>query len=163
MSAAKTFRDVVVSPVLEHLSRYDLRLQSVQAQRLLCGTALVESGLMYYQQVGGPAVSLFQIEPMTFDDVYGRYLPIQRTDLWAAVNELLIPGLGVGAPIKQLAGNTLFACAIARIRYWMETKPLPPESDGVMGLAHYWKDHYNSAAGAGDVEKFVRLYNKHLG
>ena len=161
MNSALTFRNTVISPVLEHLSRCDVRLQSPQAQRLLTGTALVESGLIYYRQMRGPAVSLFQIEPITFEDVYERYLPIQRPDLLGTVNQLLVPAWK--SPIKQLAGNSMFACAITRVRYWMETEPLPTEDEGTMGLAHYWKDHYNSAAGAGSVEKFVRVYNKHLG
>lgn len=144
------FRAEVVDPTLRLLDLY-----SRAASNLMVGTALVESGLKYRRQVGGgPARGLFQIEPATFHDVYRRYLP-RRTGLLCRVNGLLRPNR---EPLEQLADNDRFACAIARLKYWMCPLPLP-DADDAPALAAYWLRHYN-AGGKGTVEKFLAAYTE---
>lgn len=124
----------------------------------MLGTALVESGLEHRKQIGGgPARGLFQIEPQTFHDVYGRYLKT-RQSLLARVNSLLTPHM---PPVDQLWNNDQLGCAIARIRYRYTKEPLPDAED-IEGLAAYWLRHYN-AGGAGTVEKFVRAWKSTKG
>ena len=100
---------------------------------------------------------MFQIEPATFDDIYTRYLR-QRTGLRTVVHGLPVPAL---TPLEQLAGNPRFACAIARMKYWMAPEPLPEAGD-TDALGRYWKAHYNTAQGAGDAAHWAALYQKHV-
>ncbi len=152
MTIVDTLEKSVIAPVFEHLAGHVPRLDSPAARRLLLGTALVESGgREIFQRSGGPAVSLFQIEPATFADVWERYLS-ERLVLRDAVSALAWPGI---EPVVQLPVNQHLACAVARIRYWMTPAPLP-EANDLAALGAYWKRHYNTSQGAGTVEKFVK-------
>ena len=146
----KGFRAAIIDPTL-HL----LDLWSPAASNLMLGTALVESGLEHRKQIGGgPVRGYFQIEPATFHDVYGRYLKT-RQSLLARVNSLLTPLM---PPVDQLWNNDQLGCAIARIRYRYDPKPLP-DADDVEALAAVWVRTYN-AGGAGTVSKFVNAWKK---
>ena len=141
------FRSDIIDPTLKHLDLY-----SPAASTLLLATAIVESRLIHRRQIGGgPARGLFQIERATFDDVYGRYLK-RKSWLLARVNELLTDG----DPWAQIETNDRFACAIARIRYLYDPKPLP-DADDIPALAETWVRVYN-AGGKGTVDKFINAY-----
>lgn len=143
------FRIFVVRPTLKHLD-----LWSQSAENLLIGTALVESKLTYLKQFGaGPALGVFQIEPVTFDDIYFRYLKAKPV-LAIAVQKLVMQPW---PPLEQLTHNLALGCAIARCKYLMDPQPLPDCND-ITGLGQVWKRCYNTLAGAGTVEKFVTAY-----
>ena len=117
------------------------------------------------QKGGGPARSFFQIEasfdyanPATFEDIYERYLR-GRPRFLIAVQDLRMPAF---TPHEQLTGNQHFACAIARMKYWMATEPLPAAGD-IEALGAYWKRHYNTAGGAGKARHWAKLYREHVG
>ena len=55
----------------------------------------------------------------------------------------------------QLVWNLFYATAIARLIYLRRPQPLPPVGD-LPGLAEYWKAHFNTAAGGGTAEDFIR-------
>ncbi len=130
---AMTVDQAIIAPVFEHLAGHVPRLDSPAARRLLLGTALVESGgREIFQRGDGPAVSLFQIEMVTFRDVWDRYLAA-RLAFRDAVDALAWPGIEPGL---QLPVNQHLACATARIRYWMAPEPLPDaEACEAHGLA----------------------------
>ena len=162
MIPTSQFLEYVIQPTLRHMAVAEPQLRTVAAEQLLLGTALMESRLdALKQKGGGPALSVFQIEPSTFEDVYGRYLSSNmkgRATLRTVVRDLVIPAF---TPLEQLAGNPFFACAIARVKYWMVPEPMPPAGD-IQALGHYWKRHYNTAEGAGNEAMFVDLYLKHV-
>ena len=147
------FRAHVIEPTLRELG-----LWSASAERLMIGTALVESGLEeVVQRNGGPARSFFQIEPGTFDDIVDRYLETdRRRDLRVKILGLVMPAFGRW---EQITGNQRFACGVARVRYWMAPEPLPDVGDDE-GLAAYWKSHFNTYLGAGREAKFVQALRK---
>ncbi len=149
------FRRRVIRPVLDHLAKTEPRLDSGTAENLLLGTAIMESRLADLEQIDGPAVSMFQVEPTTFEDVYERYLWRQRRDLYMAVKGFRWPAQ---SPLDQLPGNQHFACAVARIKYWMVPDPLPEDIDG---LGQYWKAHYN-AGGRGTGAQWAMLFRKYV-
>ena len=152
------FLEHVIQPTLQHLAVVEPRLSNRASEQLLLGTALIESNLdALKQKGGGPALSVFQIEPATFDDIYERYLPA-RTALFTQIQDLLIPSF---TPIEQLVGNPFFACGIARMKYWMIPEPLPPAGD-LEALGHYWKRYYNTAEGAGNAAYFADHYRKYV-
>lgn len=142
------FRIEVVRPTLQHC-----RLWSPAAERLMLGTAAVESGLEYLRQIGGgPALGLYQVEPNTRHDIHANFLPY-RAALREKVGELMFDGMDLN---RQLVVNLAYSTAIARIVYFRKPQALPDEDD-TAGLAAYWKKHFNTPLGKGDPAKFEKL------
>ncbi len=141
----------VLRPVLA-----DLGLASPAAERLLVGTAAHESllGELRQNAAGGrPGVArgIYQIEPWVVDDFarsWLAYRPAWRDRLGA----YLAPA--PAALEVRLAGDLVYQTALARLLYYRVPAPLPA-ADDLVGLARYWKDHWNTAAGAGTVEKWL--------
>ena len=143
------FRTYVIKPALGVLG---VAFGGDAAEELLLGTALQESqcGRWLKQLGGGPAVSPFGIEPATHDDIWKNFLAF-RAGLAASVMSLRIPGLG---PLAQLAGNPIYACAIARMKYVRAPGQLPSAGD-LPGQAAYYKAYYNTADGAASVGTYI--------
>ena len=159
MNDPAEFREVIIRPVLQHLGRRaGPQFDSPAIENLLLGTAIQESHLeSMTQDGGGPGLSYFQIEPATFYDIYDRYLP-KRPLLLRAVNGFLMPAK---LPIEQLDGNQYFACAVARMKFWMSPTPLPaPGSIDQMGK--YWKTYFNSPKGRGTAAEWALNYRKYV-
>lgn len=154
------FLQEVIGPTLAHMAATQPDMDRPAARVLLLGTAIQESRLMAYRQHGGgSALSFFQIEPATFDDIFFRYLARpDKAALRTSVRALLIPAFD---PAEQLDTNQHLACAIARIRYWMVPARLPRPGD-VDGLGAYWKRYYNTAAGAGTGPEWALNYRKYV-
>ena len=139
------FREQIVRPALK-----DTGLWSESAEDLLMGTAYAESGLRTVAQGGGgPALSFFQIEPITYYDVI-RYL-MWNKELMALI--LIACEMSSFPRVETLAWDMRLATLIARVKYWMSPRPLPKAGD-VENLGLYWKEIYNTKLGAGTVEHF---------
>lgn len=141
----RQFRVDIVRPVLTYLG-----LHSQAAENLLIGTALTESRLHYVRQLNsGPALSVFQIEPATFHDLYSSFLAY-RPELLSQVDALC--GKLYPADLKhmELIGNLSYATAIARV-FYRRVKAALPAAEDAAGMANYWKRHYNTIKGAGTV------------
>lgn len=146
------------------------------AVNLLLGTHLVESlsdGRVCVRQLGGgPARGIFQMEPATAKDIVARYAeqrPDIRTRIAAGLHGLVPPDVAwdeswtaaeTAALEFRLTTDIGFQVALARLRYFMDPAPLP-DPDDIRALAGYWKRVYNTAAGAGNPDKFVRFYREH--
>ncbi len=160
------FRTLVVRPTLQYLGAY-----SAAAEELLIGTALVESRLTYLQQWdAGPALGLYQVEPATHRDIYANYLvyraPLRQRVVTLASGQEPIAIEANGKtirvpPVEELITNLAYATAIARLCYLRRKEPLPA-ADDLVALGDYWKRYYNSARGAGTVEKFVEIYTAQI-
>jgi len=147
---AEEFSTHIVEPTLRAM-----RMRDERARRLLVLTGSLESDFNALVQIGGgPAVSPFQIEWATFDDIFDRYLR-RRADLMARVRQTMTPM----APRVQLPGNPLFACAIARIKYWMDEADLP-HADDADAMGAYYKRVFNTAGGKGDAKKAAARYRQ---
>lgn len=147
------FLNEIIRPVLSHMAEARPNINTVSAEQLLLGTAMVESNLEHVRQMGGgPALSPFQIEPVTMRDMYGRFLPALPS-LFVKVTDFLQPP--DNNPEEQLQLNMRFACAIARAKYWSSPIPLAAANDWP-GHAAVWKRIYNTHLGAGKPEHFVR-------
>jgi len=148
----------VIRPTLAHMGD---RYANPAAAQLVLGTAIVESRLKWLQQLGGgPARGLWQMEPETFKR-HMNWLRAGRHLLRSRINELLggdeLLGEGMGEFV-QLAGNLYFACAMCRVHYLRVLAPLP-EYDDIRGMGRYWKAHYNTPAGKGTVEGYIKAWN----
>jgi len=143
-------RQLVISPALASIG-----LGGQAAEELLMGTVLQESeGGTYLHQLGqGPAIGIFQMEPRTHDDLWASFLS-RRADLSAKVSSLLMPGQ---SRLDQLAGNLLYAAAMARLLYYRCPEPLPAPGD-IPAQAAFYKRWYNTAQGAASVESYLQRW-----
>ena len=148
----KDLKKHIIEPTLEYLNMY-----SDSAVNLILGTAAVESDLGYYLRQKGSegdtgAFGIYQMELATCDDIYDNYLKY-RPELKSSIDSILtFAELG-----EPLIYNLQYATAMARVHYYRVPAPLPDPDDKV-GLANYWKDHYNSHLGKGTPEKFLEKY-----
>lgn len=119
---------------------------SPEAVELLMLTAAQESLLgTYLTQVNGPALSIFQVEPATYSDIYHRVLKKR----W--------PGRFSIDPLSMITDFdvSIMAC---RGKYLSIPKPIPRSLEG---LAQYWKTFYNTALGSGKTSDAVKNYKKY--
>ena len=145
---AQAFRLQVIRPTLKAMGYW-----SAAAEQLLLGTAMAESALTARVQMGGgPARGLFQMEPATHDDIWKNYLAYRQG--LAAVVRSFLPS-GERADAEMLTEHDTYACAMARAHYLRVSERLPDARD-VDGLARYWKQHYNTAGGGGDLTHFLQ-------
>lgn len=134
--------DFVIAPVLDHLET-----DSLAARRLMLGTALTESRLVYLRQkASGPALGIYQMEPTTHDDIWENYLEF-NPDMANRVRALRESW--PGGP-TSMVGNLWYATAMARLKYWRKPNPLP-DAGSPERMAEYHKRHYNTALGAATV------------
>jgi len=104
-------------------------------------------------------MGVFQIEPSTHDDVWTNYLAF-RPELTAVVNTLAAGGKGPSGPLPWNLGSS---AAIARLVFWRSAAAMPPVSGGAPAFAAYWKQYYNTVAGAGTAAQWVNNYNTYVG
>lgn len=143
----KQFRDHIVVPALTHINHY-----SLNAEQLVMATAMAESNLLFIQQAGrGPARSFFQMEPVTHDDIWERYLS-RRPHLLNDLKGLIMRDMDLH---EQLHGNLFYGAAMCRI-FYLRFKQKLPETNDWRGMAEYWKKYYNTHLGAGTVEGFLK-------
>jgi hypothetical protein len=130
----KIARSAYVVPALTRLGLY-----SLQAEKLLMGTAAIESNFQNFVQFGGgPARGMFQMEPPTFHDILDRFLAgHSQATLKAAV---LTMATTSPPSFDELVTNHLFAAAMARAKYYSIPAPIPI---GLNEQADYWWTYYN--------------------
>jgi len=149
----KHLRNLIIRPTLEHLGMW-----SEAAENLVLGTAAHESLLYHLKQQGGPALGLYQIEPATHKDVWDNFL-IYKEDLTSKVRGFAAQHPFTNDLDVELIGNLYYATAICRLVYYRRPEPLPG-ADDVVGLAQYWKDHYNTHLGKGRIEDWIDHYSE---
>lgn len=128
--------------IIRVLKEYNLYSES--AVVLLLGTCAQESRFgRYLRQLGsGPALSIFQIEPATFEYLKKKYS--SRFDLEKIY-------------FAELEYNLKFAILFCRLKYLSIPVPLPePQNIGIM--AEYWKRYYNTNQGSGKISEFISNY-----
>jgi len=146
------FKRWVVEPVLRFLG-----MHSLSAERLVVGTAAVESGLSHLVQLGGgPALGVYQIEPETHRDIWDTYLAY-RPELASKVRSLASQHWFDDDPDRELICNLSYSTAICRLKYYRIKAPLPDAND-IQGLANYWKQYYNTKRGKGRVDDFYMKF-----
>ena len=164
MINAKQLRLLVIRPTLQAMNMW-----SESAEELLIGTAAQESLLGHFikQVGGGPAVSIYQIEPATASDIVHRYLNMRRgldkqfQSAFQLVNSSQIDWehISIDQVELKLISDLRFATAIARLRYWMVPETLPAAGD-LSGMATYWKKHFNTVLGAGTEAEYIHNYQR---
>jgi hypothetical protein len=149
------FRQNTIKPVLEQMGK-----ASLAAEELLMGTAIQESLFLQHRvQMGnGPAVSYFQMEPATHNDIWNNYLKYRGEVAAKAIAFLSSPDAD---KIEELRTNDEYATAMARIHYMRVPAKLPDSGD-VTGQANYWKQYYNTSLGKGKPSEYIEKWNHYL-
>lgn len=128
---------------------------------ILMLTAAVESdGCSYFHQINGPAITFFQLEPATIDDIL-RYIrqSSKRSAELAEINNLFEEDYHYTARGYKNAALLLhleLSVLLARIKYWMDPKPL---GSTIEDHAATWKRVYNTELGKGKPEEAIKKYN----
>lgn len=148
----------VVQPVLLEFSKARVLSDAVpyseEAGALVLGTAIHESaGLVYIDQKDkankpGPAYGLWQIESLTYMDLWGRVKPALREKL---MHFSLFPE----PDAKELHGNLFLGAAMCRTFYRLLPDRIPSDPAGMAAL---WKLRYNTYLGAGTVEQALPAF-----
>jgi hypothetical protein len=148
---AGDLREYAVRPALKMID-----LWSVVAEDLVMGTAAQESRFQYLEQLRGPAIGLFQMEPATFQHLWKNVIPRYPRIMRG------LQGMTVNSPAPtEMAWNLRFAAAMCRVHYYAKPDPLPLTSDP-RELGLYWKRHYNTFLGKGTVDEFVDNYKRYV-
>lgn len=128
-------------------------LFSTAAEQLLLGTTAIESQCGHYlQQIGGPALGVYQIEPKTHLDIWDNYL-IYNNHLAGQINALMPTPLSTPDDVLLMT-DLRYATIMARLVYYRQAEPLPDSSD-IVAQAQYWKTYYNTTLGKGTVADYI--------
>jgi hypothetical protein len=135
-----------------------IELYSVNAEELLVATCAQESALgTYRQQIDGPALGIFQMEPATWDDAWRNYL-LYHPALYTWMDSLRkLPVLAE----REMITNDALAIGMARIQYYRAAEPLPPATD-LWGLWSLYKKRWNTPMGAATWGQFKANYAKYV-
>ena len=149
---------IEVSHLLKHVIEPACALigmQSQAAHELLLGTALQESGGGYllWQQGGGPAVGIFQMDTDIYRDHWYSFILHRH-----ALQNLLWGRFNGQPPADRMVTDLLLAAVMCRIHYFRVAEPLP-EAGNIQEMAGYWKKHYNMAPNTGTTAGFVRNWH----
>lgn len=131
------------------ISRY-----SPAAEEILLMIAAHESNMgRFPQQIGGPALGIYGMEPDTESDIWITYLAY-RPEL---VRKIIAICAVTGPNRAALRDNPLYATIMARLKLWRAPRPLPPPDD-IAAMSLYAKQHYNSRLGKATPEKYAADY-----
>ena len=137
-----------VKPII-HKVLTDLNMHSEEACDLVYRTGMAESGYRALAQMGGPAISYFQLEPDTINDVIENYLYYRQP----LMDKLVKMGLDESNPNWSVMTNIAVAIAMCRLKYRRDSEPIPKN---LKQQAQYWKRVYNSELGKGTIEHFIK-------
>lgn len=143
--------------IREVLLRTRQDLYSPAVENLLFGTAAHESmGFQYIWQINGPALSIFQIEPATLDDLYEHFLK-WKPALHRKLERLRPPDMKRS---EALIYCLAYAILAARLHYLRYPEPIP-QADDLEGMAKLYKHRWNTSAGAATEQDFIDAYERY--
>lgn len=144
------FRSLIIEPVLSKL-----RVYSKGAEELLVFTCAAESlGGTLLQQIKGPALGIYQMEPNTYTDIWVNY--IRNRNQMATLMALHF-GCSKIPDVERLIYDLHFATAMSRIHYLRVTQNIPDPKD-VEGIWDYYKKYYNTEKGKAKKEDSIKKY-----
>lgn len=145
------FRELIVKSSLN-----DLLLYSEDAEELLVFTCAAESsGGTYLQQVNGPALGIYQLEPMTYNDIWYNFIMLEHRLATKFFNNFNVNRIPCES---RLIYDLRFATALCRIFYLRIQEKLPPASD-VNAIWDYYKKYYNTNEGQAEKEESIKKYH----
>jgi len=148
------FRDLIVKSSLS-----DLLLYSQEAEELMVFTCAVESrGGTYLHQVSGPALGIYQMEPMTYNDIWHNFILMDNKLALRLCNNFDVNRM---PPESRLIYDLRFATAMTRIFYLRVQAALPAFND-INAIWDYYKKYYNTPKGAAQKDESIKKYRDFL-
>lgn len=142
------FKECIIGPSLRSIDMW-----CHASEELLLGTVAQESLMgTYLQQIRGPALGVYQIEPRTHEDLWINYIDHRQT-LKLKINRVC-PLATVNVNDDLLVFDLRYATIIARLIYYRRPEPLPAHGD-LLAQAAYWKQHYNTPLGKGTQSGYI--------
>ena len=146
----KQFRELIVQSSLN-----DLLMYSADAEELMVFTCAVESnGGTYIHQVGGPALGIYQMEPVTHNDIWQNYIMPHGSLAMMMFHNFKISSM---PSEEMLIYDLRYATAMTRIFYRRIAEALP-SCDDVDGIWDYYKTYYNTEKGAATKDDSISRY-----
>ena len=96
----------------------------------------------YRKQVNGPALSLFQIEPPTHDDIW-QHGPSMKARA---------KRFGIVQNVASLETDDRYAIFVARHHLMRDPNPVPTTPED---MARYCKSYWNTSSGKATAEKYL--------
>lgn len=148
------FRSLIIEPVLSKLQVY-----SKEAEEILVFTCAAESlGGTLLQQVQGPALGVYQMEPSTYTDLWINYIRARNK---MATLMALHMGCSRIPETERMIYDLHFATAMARIFYLRCSGKLPDAKD-VDSIWEYYKKFYNTEKGKAKKDEAIAKYHKFI-
>lgn len=139
-----------------------MELYSLGAAHLLLGTCGIESnyGQETVQTGGGPALGIYQMEPNTLASLWNNFVRYRPPLLQKIRTASDLQDLTITVPdAKLLVINIQFATAMCRVKYLDCPGDIPqPGPDYATRLAAYYKQYYNTLAGACTIERATQVF-----
>lgn len=156
--APHQFRKLIRDVLAQFATRASVgSFYSEDAVELLMLTAAQETHLgKYLWQVKGPALGVFQMEPNTYNDIWGNWI-MYRQNILDALNDMY-GGSGVPWELKMKA-DLVYQIIMARIFYLRVPAALPAK-DNALDMAHYYKKWFNTHLGKATPEEAFKNYNR---
>jgi len=149
---AQQLLDHIITPTLKYMGG---NYCTDKSRMLLLVTAAIESKCGYYiKQVGGPALGIWQKEPLTEIDIH-KNCDAYHGSFLDRIEDLIV-SLRAGVDIDLIV-SPAYACAMARLKYSMDAEPLP-DHNNLMAMYVYYKRIYNTPLGASTYAKFEAAY-----
>jgi hypothetical protein len=153
---AQQLHDYIIKPALKYMGG---NYYSKDAAFLVLCTSAIESNCGdKIKQDDGPALGPWQMEPDTHCDIWLNCDRLQAPkDGRGCVLAYRIRGLMISPDNDgdtDLIVSPMYACAMARLKYSMDTAPLPDRND-IKAVYEYYKRIYNTEGGASTYEKFL--------
>lgn len=160
---AKQLLELIITPTHKYMGG---NYQSDSADLLSLCTAAIESDCGYYiKQVNGPALGIWQMEPSTHDDIW------DNCDALKGIGSTLVRSVVFSISPMGKCGNEalisapMYACAMARLKYSMDSNPLPKvtgnRKEDERAFYDYYKRVYNTILGKSTLAKWQEKMEKH--
>lgn len=138
-------------------------LYSSEASEFIYNIGLVESKYIYIQQISGPAVGVFQIEPWVGVDIIENYLKYRQDLMKVVASTCYLDWSYFTAPKENdweyiLTTNLAAQIVFCRLHLRRIPKKLPRTLED---QAIQWKKWYNTAKGKGTPEKYCEIVQKY--
>ena len=160
------FKDLIQRTLAEMDGASDGKIKySEEAVDLLMVTAAHESHLGHYlKQIQGPALGVFQMEPLTYEDHWlyvesKRRLRLMMMDMNFTLHKA-----------EDMEWNLRYAIVMARVHYFRKPEPIPwkprlfnevSNENYLRNLSTYAKEHYNTYLGKATPEEYYDDYIKY--
>lgn len=111
------------------------------------------------KQEGGPALGIYQMEPVTYNDIWTNFIKFKPTLMTMMINNF---GCGRVPSEDRLIYDLEFATVMCRIHYMRNHEEIPDHKDPEL-IWSYYKRFYNTAMGSAEKNKSLALYHQFIG